>query len=106
VPERFLTPPFPRERGKQGGGGVVLKLQRDGKNKIMLLQIAYFPILGLPLIAWGGIITFCLFLLTAAWPSLSRKNPQKFPFKVHKILARTALTLAFFHGLLGILIRF
>jgi hypothetical protein len=72
----------------------------------MLLQIAYFNLFGLPLIVWGGIITFFLFLLAASWPSLSRKNPQRFPFKSHKILAGAALALAFFHGLLGILIRF
>jgi cytochrome b561 len=72
----------------------------------MILQIAYFNILGLPLIGWGGITTFSLFVLAAIWPKLSRKNPQKFPFKVHKIIAIIAIIFAAFHGLLGILSRF
>ncbi len=71
----------------------------------MILQIAYFNILGLPAIVWGGMTTLFLFALVAIWPTLSRKNPQRFPFKLHKILAIIALTFAFFHGLLGILTR-
>ena len=31
----------------------------------MLTQIAFYPILGMPVIAWGGIITLLLFVIAA-----------------------------------------
>jgi hypothetical protein len=70
--------------------------------KIFLIKIAFLHFAGLPLVAWMGIITLTFFLITAIWGWLALKNPQKFPFKVHPILAKISIILALLHGLLAL----
>ncbi len=73
----------------------------------MFNNITYYPILGLPLIMWGGLFTLSCFLIAAAIPMLIRKFPKKkIPFKLHTIFARIGIVLALIHGSLGILSRF
>jgi hypothetical protein len=67
----------------------------------MLSDIAFFSILGKPLIMYGGVLTFLLMLFTGAIPSLQKKWPAKFNFKSHVLMARITIALALFHGVLG-----
>jgi len=72
----------------------------------MLTQITFFPILGLPLIVWGGIFTLLLFIISAyiGWQNSKGVNkPPIITFQMHKILAIIALISSIFHGLLGLL---
>ena len=72
----------------------------------MLAQIAFFPILNLPLIAWGGLGTFLLLILAAyiGWQnSKGVNNPPLITLRAHKILALLALISGLGHGLLGLL---
>ena len=72
----------------------------------MFAQIAFFPILGLPLIAWGGLGTLLLFILTAyiGWKNSKGVNkPPLITLKAHKILAVLALISGLGHGLLALL---
>lgn len=72
----------------------------------MLKQIIFMKILGLPMIAWGGMFTFAIFILAAyvGWQNSKGVNkPPLITFKAHKLLAATALLLALLHGILGLL---
>lgn len=69
--------------------------------KIFLIKLAFLHFGGLPLVAWMGIITLTSFLITATWGWLALKNPQKFSFKVHPILAKISISLAILHGILA-----
>ncbi|MFC1616090.1 hypothetical protein ACFL21_03035 [Patescibacteria group bacterium] len=64
----------------------------------MISKIAYFMILGKPLIMWGGIATLILLIVTVI---LSKKDR-----KMHKILATITFIIALMHGILGILLNF
>jgi hypothetical protein len=66
----------------------------------MILKIAYFEILGLPVIMYLGVITLVLFLSAAAIPLL-RKKGINIPFAWHMRLAYLAIALALLHGLFG-----
>lgn len=72
----------------------------------MLLKIIYFNILGLPFIAWLGIITLLLFIFTALIAYFNNRGINKWPitYKMHIIVAVIAIFLAIMHGILGILI--
>jgi len=75
-------------------------------NNNMFTQIAFFPILGLPMIVWGGMFTLLLFILTALIGYLNSKGINKPPlitFQGHKIIAIVALIMGIGHGLLGLL---
>jgi len=72
----------------------------------MLAQITYFPIMGLPLIAWGGLTTFVLLILAAYIGWQNSKGVVKPPFltlRMHKIISTLGLIFALGHGLLGLL---
>jgi cytochrome b561 len=68
----------------------------------MFSNIAFFQILGKPLIMYGGILTFLLMLFTASIPSLQKKWPKIFSFNLHVLMARITIFLALVHGVLGL----
>jgi hypothetical protein len=72
----------------------------------MLTQITFFPIFGKPLIMYGGILTLLCMFFTAVIPSLQKKWPSHFNFRLHVIMARITIVLALFHGFLGMMIYF
>ena len=68
----------------------------------MLLDIAYFPIFGRPLIVYLGIITLGAFLFTAIVAVLNVEGIQKIPFRWHPRVAIFSVVLGIIHGILGI----
>lgn len=68
-------------------------------------EIAYYQLLGKPIIFYSGIITLLLFLTTATVGYLVFKG-HNISINVHKTFAIIAITMAIIHGLLGILIYF
>ncbi len=72
----------------------------------MLQNITYFPIFGLPLIVYLGILTLFSFLLTASIALMNIKGKNWIPFKWHSRLAIFSICLAIIHGALAILVYF
>ena len=72
----------------------------------MLEQITFYPILGKPLIMYGGIFTMLAFAATGAVAIINQKGIRKIPFIWHTRLAYLSFALAIFHGLLGLMIYF
>lgn len=73
----------------------------------MFSQIAFFPILGKPLIMYGGAITLLCLLFTALIPTVLQKRwPAVFTYKTHVWLARITVFLGLAHGFLGVAIYF
>lgn len=68
---------------------------------MVFAEIAYTDILGIPAIAWGGIVTFLLLAATLALGYLSMHGHGKL-IKTHILLAYVTLIAALFHGLLGV----
>lgn len=69
----------------------------------MFHEIAYYQFLGLPLVAYGGLVVFLSFLLTASVSYGFKREWRWIPMKWHPRLAAVSLVLALFHGLLGLL---
>lgn len=69
----------------------------------MIAKIAYFIILGKPLVFYLGIISLLLFIATATIAILNIKGINKIPFVWHPRLAIIAITVALIHALLIIL---
>ena len=69
----------------------------------MLQEITFYPILGMPLIVYGGVGTFLLFFLTAAVGYSNYKGIRRIGFKWHLRLAVLSLISGLFHGLLGLM---
>jgi len=69
----------------------------------MFYQIAYYVVFGLPVVAWGGILTLISMLTTATLGYLFHTGKAVFPFYWHWGMALTTITLAILHGTLGIL---
>ncbi len=65
----------------------------------MIAQIAYTQIIGLPIVAWLGILTLILLLITATIGLLNSKGNHAIPFKWHPIMAKTAITIALIHAI-------
>lgn len=72
----------------------------------MLEQIIYFPILGKPLIMWGGITTLLLMLFTVLIAILNKRGIRKIPFSFHPKFAYITIGFALIHGILGLLSYF
>ena len=68
----------------------------------MIAQIAYYMILGKPLILYMGIVTYSLFLFTALIPILNNKKVWDIPFIWHIRVAKIAILFATVHGILGL----
>ena len=69
----------------------------------MIHQIAFYNILGLPLIAYGGIITLLCILATATMGYMIHKNIRRIPIKWHLRMAAISIVLGLFHGLIAML---
>ena len=69
----------------------------------MLEDIAYYLILGKPIIFYLGIITFLSFLSTAIIGLLNFKGIKTIPFKWHPRMAVLSICLAIIHASLGII---
>jgi len=69
----------------------------------MIAQLAFSPLLGIPMIAWGGMITFLCFLFTAYIGKMNTKGNMTIPPKWHFRMTYISLVLGLFHGLIGML---
>jgi len=69
----------------------------------MIYQIAFQTFLGLPLVAWGGIITLVSLLTTATLGFLYRTGRARFRFRWHWIAASVAIILGISHGAIALL---
>ena len=69
----------------------------------MLSALAYTPIVGKPLIFYLGLATIISLFVTATLGFLYHRGLARFPFAWHQRMAYFTLTLAFIHGLLGVL---
>jgi len=67
-----------------------------------LTQIAYFQILGKPLMLHLGILGLLFILFAAATPWLSRKGIAKISLQWHTRLAAIGIILSLLHAILGI----
>jgi hypothetical protein len=72
----------------------------------MLNQITFYPVLGMPLIIWGGIFTLLCLIFTTLVAILHEKGITTIPFKWHGRMAIVTLVLSLIHGLLGVLSAF
>lgn len=69
----------------------------------MFIDIAYYDILGLPLVKWLGILALFCFVLTASISILNKRKIRFIPFKYHPRMAYISLTIAAVHALLVLL---
>ena len=65
--------------------------------------LAYTMVLGLPSIAWGGIIALVMILLTFAIGYLNQRGIRIIPFKYHKPVAVLAVIACVLHGAVGLM---
>ena len=68
-----------------------------------ILRFAYLSFLGMPMIAWLGIVTYILLFLTGFLQVLKIKQKIKFSFKAHKTMAMITIVFATIHGALVML---
>ena len=68
----------------------------------MLQDITYYLIFGIPFIAYLGIITIVMFVLTALFALLKRKGKTEISIQWHYRLAYLSIILGSIHGILGI----
>jgi hypothetical protein len=71
----------------------------------MFEGISYFPILGLPLLLWGGILTLVLLVSTVSVQLLNRYGVKVVPLAWHSRLGSATLIMGTLHGLAAILLR-
>ncbi len=70
----------------------------------MFVKIAYYYILGLPLIGWMGILTLLSLLTVASIGLANMRGWHKIPLKWHFRLAAVTLILAAIHGFIGLMV--
>ena len=63
----------------------------------MFNDVLLAPLLGLPLIAYGGIVSLILVIVTLVM------GIRGAPVKTHRLIGITALVLSAIHGILGII---
>lgn len=68
----------------------------------MIQNIALTKMLGLPVVAYGGIFTLLLVIATATVGYLRLKGVTTVPFKVHPQLALATIILALIHAFFGL----
>jgi hypothetical protein len=73
---------------------------------MVLNSISYYPIFGLPLIAYLGMVTLLMLLLTMSVSISYLRGWKWLGFKWHPRLAFITLGLAIIHGTLAVLIYF
>ena len=69
----------------------------------MLTNFSYYQILGLPLLAWIGIIGILLLLTAGYIGYLSYTGKVAIPVKTHKLIAGTAMLIGLVHATLAVL---
>jgi MFS-type transporter involved in bile tolerance (Atg22 family) len=67
----------------------------------MIAEIAYFRILGFPLIYIAGTISFIALLGTALIPTINKKIKKKIPLKYHTVSAIVTIIFASIHVFLA-----
>lgn len=67
----------------------------------MISELAYFPILGKPLVLYMGISTLILFICTASIGFMIFRG-VKIPFKYHPTMAGISIAVGIVHGILGV----
>jgi len=72
----------------------------------MLESITFYPVLGIPLIMYGGMFTFLCFLFTASISIMNKRGIHTIPFKWHPRMAIFSIVFGLIHGILGILTLF
>ncbi|HOX60706.1 MAG TPA: hypothetical protein PLV72_01715 [Candidatus Magasanikbacteria bacterium] len=70
----------------------------------MLAQFAFYKILGLPVIVYGGAFTLILLLVVGFLGTMIMKGKIHVSVAWHVNLARLALVLGIIHGVIGILL--
>lgn len=68
----------------------------------MIQNIALTQILGLPLVAYGGMATLLLVLFTAIVGFLNYRGITTIPFKWHPVLALFTIIFSLIHGAMGL----
>lgn len=69
-----------------------------------LSSIANYPIFGIPLVVYGGLLTILLVIITAIVGGLVMKGKLK--FSLHKFLAIITIIFALIHGFFAFASRF
>ncbi len=67
-----------------------------------LQNLAYYPILGFPVIGYLGIITYVLLVITGAVMAVAKRRKKRLPMKLHHRYAAAALAFATIHGILAL----
>lgn len=70
----------------------------------MIAELAFRVFLGLPLLAWGGLITLILMLTTAGMGLCINKGICNIDIRWHMRLAFTTIIFAALHGFIGLYI--
>ena len=69
----------------------------------MFYTIVFYQILGLSLLAWGGMVTLLCFLFTAYIGWNVHHATGRFTIRWHIAMVTISLTLAFIHGIVAFL---
>jgi hypothetical protein len=69
----------------------------------MLRNFSYYPIFGLPLVLYIGIIALLFILTAGVLGYLIFKGHTNIPIKLHKLMAAIGISIALIHGTLAIL---
>ena len=69
-----------------------------------LAQFVYYPVFGLPLTVYVGVLALVIFLTAATIATLIRFFNANIPLHWHYRLAYTALTIAVIHGTVMLLV--
>ena len=72
----------------------------------MLAHLAYYQILGKPVLMYSGILTLASFMFTALIPILNRKGIHRIPFSWHPKMAKVSFALLIIHAVLGLSVYF
>jgi len=68
----------------------------------MIHNLALATFLGLPAVAYGGMLTFLLILFAATVGYLNNKGNHTIPFKWHPRLAVAVIIVAIIHAIFGL----
>jgi len=68
----------------------------------MIHQIALTTLFGIPLVAYGGFLTFLSFVFTASIGYASHHSVKFLPFKWHPAMVAVSLGLALIHGFIAL----
>jgi hypothetical protein len=66
-------------------------------------EITYYPVLGIPLIVYGGLTTLISLLVTASIMILNKKGVARIPVVWHHRMASLTIVLGLFHATFALL---